>query len=258
MVGGEMFGLTPLSMKIVRHIDEVVEHLCHVLHRERLEIPVRSWDGNRERATILSKLVSHEAQEATVVDSINGIATGNALVVSTRIFPIKIDTVESWIRIQKAKHIASDPLAIRRTNSVAIQLIGGGIRRLGPTAERNNLLERRIHVDKLVELIFDVVGDLDVEIRRETGKSKIDVCQRVGLVDVHDLTCVHSQASSSFVVRLKISNASELSGWTLVVSDLHPAVGNAPVGVLLEGPRRSSIGRRLRAELGRSSALPPS
>lgn len=66
---GPLITDVPFPMQIVRHVDDVVEVLCHLFDVESLEVPERRWGRDRQ-GLVRGQLGSHQVNEEEIQYSI--------------------------------------------------------------------------------------------------------------------------------------------------------------------------------------------
>lgn len=106
-------------MKIVGHVDHVIDKRRNLGNRERLKIPIGSGKSNRDSLAALSNLVPHNLKERNVVGSI-GRRTIRAS--GARILPVEINTIELVV-VQNSHDVVSKLVTVRRLDSITVKLV---------------------------------------------------------------------------------------------------------------------------------------
>lgn len=151
----------------------------------------------------------------------------------------------------EAHQVRDKGVAVLRLGGISEALEGARVGGKRPAAKGEDLLEAGpLHESS--ELVLDA-GGVHVETGCDRGKGKVDVRVLLG----RDLIDAHAQTRPQLVERLEVADGLDLGGGIAVVDNLHPAVGDAAVGVWLCGPGGASVRGRLGAEVGRRAAKAP-
>jgi hypothetical protein len=238
---------TPLTVKIVGHVHDVINKRSHILDGKGLEVPVSSRESNRNGLPTLANLGPHHLEKLNIVGSI-GRRSSRAS--RTGVLPVKINTVKLVV-VKHSHDVLSKPVAVGGLDGVAVKLEARRVGRAGPTTEGDDLLPAALDFLEFEELRPDVGLQKDGEVRGQTGEGEVDM--RVGGLDLGQLGDVHVEARAAEVVALEVAYVEELGGLLGVADDLVAAVSNA-AGLRLACTRGAALSSGVCAELGSDTA----
>ncbi len=272
MTRGSASGATYLTVQIVGHIHDVIQEVAHEPDGEGPQVPVPS--GSRYRDGLPGKQVLQGDKEIGVVQPVNGVACGvlgfvdidflqarrtRCPLISDRhmgegmdltnpgVLPVNVDPVKA-IFVDEVGNVGCHGHPICRLDALAEDEVRASIRRKRPASNRKDLLGSHDLPETAKLVRAKDIADLDLVVRREAGKCKV----QVGELGRVDLAGVLKQTRAAETKALEVADVSE-NGGSCALDNVGAAVGNTPGSARGGRSRRPGVG--IGAELGCGAAL---